>query len=389
MYLPRIFARLGVPEDRAASAVAQVSALLSAPRELYAQAETWCHTRELFLQLEQGIYMSRKVQCATRSLLARLLGNDGTVEVATGSETVRADTSVLSLTLEEGLSNARKYRRPGMPIALHAALEDGLAGAESTLHVRLTSVNRDGVPRLSEADCKRVFEPGYKAHSTTSASSDGKGLDTAAVAATAAHGKVWMTTHADGEEAVCTVFHVALPAVADDATVADTITPEDATGPSHHNVGAADPAVLIASAAAASTGASAAAVTNMKSHATQTDEAMQAEHLTIDETCLRFGQAHRRLRLCQVASDGLGQAIAENEAGGASNAVMQDWDNLAAACHRTAAAAAATAAAAAAVSAAINEPPVCIGLDDDEWMRNIHQTGARMRLDPSAIFGLS
>lgn len=111
------------------------------------------------------------------------------------------------------------------------------------LHVTLSSTNRSGLARLTHDECKKVFEAGYatwdasrtqrrlthaqlsprsplplstlcryKAHAA-SAESDGIGLDTVAKAAKAASGNAWLHTK-DGsdDDAVETVFHVALPA---------------------------------------------------------------------------------------------------------------------------------------------------------------------------------
>ena len=50
-----------------------------------------------------------------------------------------------------------------------------------------------GVRKLSDEECVRVFEPGFKGQQATSTSS-GIGLDTVMKAVQAAHGRVWMST---------------------------------------------------------------------------------------------------------------------------------------------------------------------------------------------------
>ena len=92
-----------------------------------------------------------------------------------------------SICLEEGLSNARKYRWPDNMIKLRAAFGEVPPGAEidsgsrSTsppmLHVELDNLNPWSVAPLSEEQCSRIFEEGYKAH-TSSVSSTGIGLNT-------------------------------------------------------------------------------------------------------------------------------------------------------------------------------------------------------------------
>jgi signal transduction histidine kinase len=105
---------------------------------------------------------------------------------------VSVDQTMLRLVLEEALSNALKYREPGTFLSAYAALEAHAADT-SVLHIRLSNNNRTDLPRLSDTECARVFEPGYKARAT-SAMSDGIGLDTVARATSAAGGKAWLST---------------------------------------------------------------------------------------------------------------------------------------------------------------------------------------------------
>ena len=115
---------------------------------------------------------------------------------------------MLRLTLQEALSNARKYREPGTPIVATARLgraprrhpEDlpaDMEGVEArdgegvrreveaggrcdgALYVSVANQNRHGATPMGARECARVFEPGYKAHASSHLS-DGLGLDSVA-----------------------------------------------------------------------------------------------------------------------------------------------------------------------------------------------------------------
>ena len=60
------------------------------------------------MQLELGRYESKKTACDVEKLLLASIGSDGYVEVAAGL--VDVDVTVLSIAVEEALSNARKVR---------------------------------------------------------------------------------------------------------------------------------------------------------------------------------------------------------------------------------------------------------------------------------------
>ena len=110
---------------------------------------------------------------------------------ALGNPHVRVDEVMLSICLQEGLSNARKYREPGSMIRLSATYEAVVPGAVAAtsmpveaafmLHVEVSNINRLGVAPLSKEQCSNIFEEGHKAHNS-SVSSTGIGLDTTAKA---------------------------------------------------------------------------------------------------------------------------------------------------------------------------------------------------------------
>jgi hypothetical protein len=153
------------------------------------------------------------------------------------------DASMLRLTLQEAVTNARKYRYPDTPIvaaarlsrmpaaAAAAAIQDDGGGWQQrsahppahdvALYVTITNLNREGAATLSAEECQRAFEPGYKAHAASHLSdvveagphlSDGLGLDSVARAAAAAGGSARLSTQAESDGTVSTVFHLWLPA---------------------------------------------------------------------------------------------------------------------------------------------------------------------------------
>ena len=140
---------------------------------------------------------------------------------ALGNPHVRVDEVMLSICLQEGLSNARKYREPGSMIRLSATYEAVVPGAVAAtsmpveaafmLHVEVSNINRLGVAPLSKEQCSNIFEEGHKAHNS-SVSSTGIGLDTTAKAIAAAGGTATMSVDHDASDGACTVLHLRLPA---------------------------------------------------------------------------------------------------------------------------------------------------------------------------------
>ena len=178
--------------------------LLEQVREMLGDASEWCHRRQLFVHLEAGTYESHRVECALSDVLKRIVGSDGMVESVSGA---LLDTTVLTLAVQEGLSNARKYRSPTSNVRVKAELIDA-----RTLHVSIDSLNQRGLRRMSDEECKRAFMSGSKFSGSTYMS-DGVGLDNVAAAIAAASGTAWLSTSSepDGDH---TIFHVTLPAEA-------------------------------------------------------------------------------------------------------------------------------------------------------------------------------
>ena len=136
---------------------------------------------------------------------AAAVGADGKVEVR-GPPSASVDETVLKLVLAEALSNARKYGDPTMPIKVRAEVR-GKISAELKLQVK--STNRVGLTVLTDAQLKKAFEPGFRAHSE--AASSGVGLDNVKKAIVTIGGGVWLTAGTSGGRD-CTSLIAALPA---------------------------------------------------------------------------------------------------------------------------------------------------------------------------------
>lgn len=158
---------------------------------------------QVFVQLEEHSYISHRTPVAFISLLqSSLTGCSSLISSITGF--IAVDVTVAKLTLDEVMSNALKYRRPDTDIRITARLEDDM------LHVLVTNLNPLGFEVLSDEECVRVFQPGYKSH-LASAMSDGVGLDSVARAIAAAHGSVCIRCDPDAET---TTVCFSLPAYA-------------------------------------------------------------------------------------------------------------------------------------------------------------------------------
>ena len=122
---------------------------------------------------------------------------------------------MLRICIEEGLSNARKYREPSSEIIMRAFIEEPCGVDEEsalvTLHVELDNVHRAGVAPLSAQECLHIFEEGYKAHTST-ASSTGIGLHTTIKAIGAASGNALLDIVHNARDGPHTVLHLFLPA---------------------------------------------------------------------------------------------------------------------------------------------------------------------------------
>ena len=214
------------------------------------QTIQWTHRREVLLQLEKGIYTAQLRPTALRDAFKQVCGGrharaDVVVEC---SPTVLVDSSLLKLLLEEGVSNAIKYREPGTRLLLRATTRPvstpsaarapmpsaapdpfsfspllGTSPARSSrgstpggstpgerarneapvpileLYVQLTNSNRKGVRKLNAEECMRAFQPGVTLDSKSTAASTGVGLHTVMLGVASAGGHAWLSVHEPGD----------------------------------------------------------------------------------------------------------------------------------------------------------------------------------------------
>jgi signal transduction histidine kinase len=138
--------------------------LVERQQEQLESAVEWCFRRQLFEDIANGAYRTQRSAVDLRSLLEVAVGSDGEVRLL-GFAQAAVDRQILSLVLQEVLSNCRKYKQPGTPIRLDAATIDG------TLELQIRNQNRKGATRLTADECRRVFEAGYRAANGTTTSS--------------------------------------------------------------------------------------------------------------------------------------------------------------------------------------------------------------------------
>jgi hypothetical protein len=103
----------------------EMSNLISAPLVHLREAIEWCHRRQVFVQLEEGTYVSRHIPVHIDSLLEASLANSGTVSSYV-AEPLALDVTVLKIALDEVISNALKYRRQCTPLNIVARYSDGM-----------------------------------------------------------------------------------------------------------------------------------------------------------------------------------------------------------------------------------------------------------------------
>jgi len=175
--------------------------MLITPITHLGEAVEWCHRRQVFVQLEQKTYVSRATSVEINEILEYSLAGSGMLHSSI-NHMVAVDTTVLKLALDEIMSNALKYRRKDTRIRMDAHFRNGF------VHISVTNVNPHDFTALSDDECRRVFEPGYKSH-VASAMSDGVGLDSVSRAVAAADGSVRLTCDSVAQT---TSVHVSLPA---------------------------------------------------------------------------------------------------------------------------------------------------------------------------------
>ena len=227
-----------------AASSSEVTALLVSAQESLHSCTRWVHQREFFLQLAHKRYQTCLRLVSVHEALRRCAGPSVALRIEC-PPSLCVDEVVLSLCLEEALSNARKYGDMAKAIVIWAVLEDtnttsgsgggeargggsdnvggsstGHGGSESSDSLRLQTtidtINPSGAKRLSAEDACRAFDEGYKGSASLSSSlntrSDGIGLAAARSAACAAGGTVELLTEEDDAGNVHTLFRLRLPA---------------------------------------------------------------------------------------------------------------------------------------------------------------------------------
>lgn len=121
----------------------------------------WIHRREMFLQLCSDIYKSSPSRINVKEVLKRTLSGSRVELTVRKPLIVETDEAILALMLEEGLSNAQKYKAEGSVPSLLATTcvdEDGRTMLRVTLD-NLLPANR---PILSPEQCVAAFQEGQK-----------------------------------------------------------------------------------------------------------------------------------------------------------------------------------------------------------------------------------
>ena len=243
MLLDEMVQRMGRSTEEARVAEARE---LDRPIKLLRQAVEWCHSRQVFVQLEEGTYSSVRREYDVCEQIRRIVGN-GDSSIAdlciSCPANLHLDPGILAIAIEEAFSNSCKYREPGTHITLNARFltgadishTDGRWWAEAVVggdEVDADSVNVGeetemqpgwfiasldnedlrGAHRLTEAECDRVFEAGFKARNAL-ATSDGLGLSSVALALRAAGGHARLRTYDADNGSSHTICELALPAL--------------------------------------------------------------------------------------------------------------------------------------------------------------------------------
>jgi len=184
-------------------------ALINQVQKMLENASEWCHTREVYVQLEAGIYVTSLIDTAVRAELESAVA--GKLAVIDSIERVLVDRSLFRLLLREGLSNAGKYGQPGSAVHIAAQLVAGEGDGLSFLYLTITNTNRADVTPLTPSECKVAFSkkgPQASASALRSpTSSDGFGLPAVKLVTEFVGGEAWLS--ADEQ---CTTFHLKLPA---------------------------------------------------------------------------------------------------------------------------------------------------------------------------------
>ena len=102
-------------------ATQEVVTLVHQIKAMLDDAAEWCHSREVFVQLEAGTYQMSLSQMPLRKELQSQVSAFGKVEAM---EEVIVDPNLVRLLVHEALSNAFKYAQQGTPIIVKAELKE-------------------------------------------------------------------------------------------------------------------------------------------------------------------------------------------------------------------------------------------------------------------------
>lgn len=175
-----------------------IEALLVAPISHLQEAIAWCHRRQVFVQLEERVYISQHTPVNLNKLLDSVSAS-GTV-FSEDDAPLALDETVLRIALDEIVANALKYRKDDTPIRMFAHYTAGM------LRLEVQNINPDGFMPLTAEECRRVFDSEFKMRHC-SAMSDGLGLDSVALAVNAAGGSVSLESSSEA-----TLVRISLPA---------------------------------------------------------------------------------------------------------------------------------------------------------------------------------
>jgi hypothetical protein len=165
----------------------EVQNLLIAPVAHLQEVIDWCRWRQVFVQLEEGVYTAQLTAVDLPIMIRGLAPPDS--DISADAVMIELDDAVLKIALEEVYSNALKFGTASSSIRTSARLVDNM------LHVRVENAHVCCVAPLRPEECAGVFQPGYKTHQC-SAMSDGIGLDSVALAVRAIGGSVALECNA-------------------------------------------------------------------------------------------------------------------------------------------------------------------------------------------------
>ena len=102
----------------------EVQERLDQVKHVLLQCADWCHMREMFVQLQRGVYHSSRPLTDLTAVFLRF-DESATFKLDNCPRWLNVDSNILLLCLEEGVSNANKYRDPNRPFVVTARLKSG------------------------------------------------------------------------------------------------------------------------------------------------------------------------------------------------------------------------------------------------------------------------